>query len=114
LGKGATESRGKRLGPCGQQSGTVHLRWAFAEAAGWFWRHHQPGKAYFAKLEPKHGKAKALTGLAHKVGRAGSYLLTRAHAFALHRFVSASPRRGEPEPTVSLADNGESPFEVPS
>ena len=54
-----------------------------------FLRHTQPGKEYFTKLEHKHGKAKALAVLAHKLGRAVYYLLTREHAFDLTRFVTA-------------------------
>jgi transposase len=85
----AKESKGKRLGTSGKKIGTVHLRWAFAEAAGLFIRQSQPGKEDFATREHQHGKAKALTVLAHKLGRAGYYLLTRAQAFDLHRFVTA-------------------------
>jgi hypothetical protein len=65
------------------------LRWAFAKAATLFLRQHQLGKAYFAKLERKHGKAKALTVLAHKLARAVYYMLTREQAFDLQRFVTA-------------------------
>lgn len=89
LVKGAKESNGNRLGTSGKKIGNVHLRWAFAEAAVLFIRQSQPGKAYFAKLEHKHGKAKALTVLAHKLGRAVDYMRTREHAFDLQRFVSA-------------------------
>lgn len=89
LVKCATESGGQRLGTSGKKIGNVHLRWAFAEAAVLFIRQSQPGKEYFAKLEPTHGKAKALTVLAHKLGRAVSYLLTREQAFDLKRFVAA-------------------------
>ena len=60
----------------------------------------QPGKAYFLKREHKHGKAKALTVLAHKLGRAVYYLLTREQAVDLQRFVAAYPLRGEREPIV--------------
>jgi hypothetical protein len=67
----------------------VHLRWAFAEAAVLFIRQSQPGKEYFATREHKHGKAKALTVLAHKLGRAVYSMLTREQAFALTRFVTA-------------------------
>ncbi len=87
--KCAKESGGKRLGTSGKKIGTVHLRWAFAEAAVLFLRHHQPGKEYFTTLEHKHGKAKALTVLAHKLGRAVYYMLTREQAFDLQRFVTA-------------------------
>ena len=98
LVKCAKESSGKRLGTSGKKIGTVHLRWACAEAAVRFIRQSQPGKEYFAKLEQKHGNATALTVLAHKLGRAGYYLRTREQAFALNRFVTASPLRGETEP----------------
>ena len=83
------ESGGKKLGTSGKKIGNVHLRWAFAEAAVLFIRQSKPGKDYFAKLEHKHGKAKALTVLAHKLGRAVYYMLTREQVFDLKRFVTA-------------------------
>ena len=43
---------------------------------------------------------KALTVLAHKLGRAVYYMLTREQAFDLQRFVTAYPLRGETEPAV--------------
>jgi transposase len=85
----AKESSGKKVGTSGKKIGTGHWRWAFAEAAVLFLRQSKSGKAYFAKLEHKHGKAKALTVLAHKLGRAVYYLLTREPAFDLQRFVAA-------------------------
>jgi transposase len=100
LVKCAKESGGKRLGTSGKKIGNVHLRWAFAEAAVLFLRQNQPGKEYCTKLEHTHGKAKALTVLAHKLARAVYYLLTREQAFDLHRFVSAYPLRGEIEPAA--------------
>ncbi len=100
LVKCAQESNGKRLGTSGKKIGTVHLRWAFAEAAVLFIRQSQPGKEYVAKLAHKHGKAKALTVRAHKLGRAVYYMLPREHAFDLKRFVTASPLRGETEPVA--------------
>ncbi len=116
LVKCAKESNGKRIGTSGKKIGHGHLRWAFAEAAILFLRHKQPGKDYFAKLKHKHGKAKALTVLAHKLARAVYYMLSREHAFDLNRFVTAYPLRGEPEPgvmkigdigTIVLMHNGE-------
>jgi hypothetical protein len=79
-----------------------------------FLRHNQPGKDYFTQLAQKHGKATALTVRAHKLGRAVYDLLTREQAVDLTRFVPAYPLRGELEPMVSLADNGESLLDVPS
>jgi transposase len=90
LVKCAKESNYKRLGTSGKKIGNVHLRWAFAEAAALFLRHNQLGKAYFAKLEHKHGKATALTVLAQKLARAVYYMLTREQAVDLRRFVTAS------------------------
>jgi transposase len=70
LVKCAKESGGKRLGTSGKKIGTVHLRWACAEAAVLCLRQNQPGKEYCAKLERQHGQGKALTVLAHKLARA--------------------------------------------
>ena len=100
LVKCAKESNGKRLGTSGKKIGNVPLRWACAEAAVLFIRQSQPGKEYVATLEHQHGKATALTVLAHKLGRAVYYLRTREQAFDLNRFVTASPLRGEREPAV--------------
>ena len=89
LVKCAKESGGKRLGTSGKKIGNVPLRWAFAEAAILFLRQNQLGKEYFAKLAHKHGKAKALTVLGHKLARAVYYMLTRQQAFDRQRFVAA-------------------------
>lgn len=90
LVKCAKASAGQRHGLWGKKIGNPQLKWAFSEAAVLFWRQNHPGKEYCAKLERKHGKGKALTILAHQVARAVYYLLTRAHACDLPRFVTAS------------------------
>ena len=46
------------------------------------------GQAYLARLEAKHGKAKALTALAHKLARAVYLMLRRKEAFDMKRFVN--------------------------
>jgi transposase len=89
LVKGATASGGKRLGTSGQKIANVPRRGALAEAAVLFLRQNQPGQEYFAQWEHNHGKAKALTVLAHKRARAGYDLLTREPAFDLQRLVTA-------------------------
>jgi len=89
LVKCAKESAGKRLGSSGKKIGNAHLKWAFSEAAVLFLRQNLAGQRYFAKLERKHGKGKALTVLAHKLARAVYHMLTRTQAFNLERFVSA-------------------------
>ena len=61
---------------------------AFSEAAVGFLRNNPQGQAYVAKLEKKHGKAKALTALAHKLARAVYHMLRRKEAFDLKRFIN--------------------------
>jgi transposase len=87
--KCAKESAGKRHGLSGKTSGNPQLKWACSQAAVLFLRQNHPGKEYFAKLERKHGKGKALTILAPKLARAVYYMLTREHAFDLQRLVTA-------------------------
>ena len=89
LVKCAKESAGKRHGFSGKKIGNPRLKGAFSEAAPLFLGQHHPDKEYFAKLERKHGKGKALTVLAHKLARAVYYMLTRAQAFDRQRFVTA-------------------------
>jgi len=43
---------------------------------------------YFARLERKHGKGKALTVLAHKLARAVYYLLKQETAFAMNQLLA--------------------------
>jgi len=44
-------------------------------------------KKYKAKLVKKHGKAKALTILAHKLARATYYILKRKEVFNMEKFL---------------------------
>jgi transposase len=77
LVKPAKESAGKRYGHGGGKIGNAHLKWAFSEAAVLMLRESQDIKKYKAKLQRKHGKGKALTILACKIGRAVYYMLKR-------------------------------------
>jgi len=70
LVKCAKESNGKKYGTAGKKIGNAHLRWAFSEAAQLFIRGNGAGSRYFCKITNKHGKGKALSILAHKLGRA--------------------------------------------
>jgi len=88
LVKCAKESAGKKHGTSGAKMGNVHLKWAFSEAAVLFVRHSEPGKQLLAKLEKRFGKGKALSILAHKLGRAAYYILLRGKAFEIERFVA--------------------------
>ncbi len=46
-----------------------HLKWAFSEAAVLFLRNNPAGQTHLRRLAGKHGKAKALSILAAKLGR---------------------------------------------
>ncbi len=87
--KCAAESAGKRSGTSGAKIGNVHLKWAFSEAAVLFLRNNEPGKKLHARLERKHGKGKALSILAHKLGRCTYFVLRRKTAFDMERFLAA-------------------------
>jgi transposase len=88
LVKSAKESGGKRLGSSGKKIGNVHLKWAFSEAAVLFLRCNPKGQNLLKKLERRHGKGKALSILAHKIGRATFYILTRRTAFDANTFLN--------------------------
>jgi transposase len=87
LVKCAKESAGKRYGTSGKKIGNAYLKWAFSEAAVLFLRHNPAGQKFLAKLERKHGKGKALTILAHKLGRAVYYMLKRQTVFDMETFL---------------------------
>ena len=89
LVKCAKESAGKRHGPSGKKIGNVHLKWAFSEASVLFLRANPKGQRFVEKLSSKHGKAKALSILAHKLGRAVYYMLQRKQAFDVKKFFSS-------------------------
>jgi len=89
LVKCAKESAGKRHGASGAKIGNVHLKWAFSEAAVLFLRHNPPAQRYLDQLASKHGKAKALSILAHKLGRAVYYMLQRREAFDMKKFLGS-------------------------
>jgi len=89
LVKCSKESAGKRLGTGGRKIGNVHLKWAFSEAAVLFLRNNPKGQALMARLRRKHGKPKALSILAHKLGRAVYHLLQREIVFDMSKFLAA-------------------------
>ena len=89
LVKCSKESAGKRHGSSGAKIGNVHLKWAFSEASVLFLRANPAGQRYADKLTSKHGKAKALSILAHKLGRAVYYMLKRDKAFDMNKFLNS-------------------------
>lgn len=88
LVKPSRTSAGKRYGTSGKKIGSAHLKWAFSEAAQLFLRGNEPAKQYFQRLVSKYGKGKALSVVAHKLGRAVYYMLQRNEAFDGTLFLS--------------------------
>lgn len=87
LVKPSRTSAGKSYGTSGKKIGSAHLKWAFSEAAQLFLRGNEPAKKYFQRLVSKYGKGKALSVLAHKLGRSVYYMLKRGEAFDLSQFL---------------------------
>ena len=79
-------SSGKRLGTGGAKIGNVHLKWAFSEAAVLFLRENPQAQRYIERLRKKHGKAKALSILAHKLGRAVYFMMKNQKPFSIEAF----------------------------
>jgi transposase len=71
----AKESAGKHYGTSGRKIGNMHLKWAFSEAAVLFLRGNPQGMKYRKRLEARYGKAKSLSILAHRLGRAVYFML---------------------------------------
>lgn len=71
---------------------THHLKCASSEAAVLFLRHRE-GKKLIARIKKQHGKGKALSILAHKIGRAVFDMLSRGTVFSIHFGQSHAPGR---------------------
>ena len=82
------ESAGKTSGRSRRNIGNKHLKWAFSEASALFLRGNPEGMKYKKRLEKKHGKAKAMAILSHRLGRAVYYMLKRGRAFDMQTFLA--------------------------
>ena len=85
----AQASAGKRVGTGGRKIDNAPLKWAFSEAAVLFLRQNPPGQKRYQRLQRKPGQGKALSILAHKLGRAISHMLARGTAFSMEKFMAA-------------------------
>ena len=84
------ESAGKSYGTGGAKIGNAYLRWAFGEAAVLFLRGNPQAQKWLEIKARKHNKAKALTILAHKLGRAVYFMLKREKLFDQDKFLMTS------------------------
>jgi transposase len=83
----AQESAGKRVGAGNRKAGNAWLKWAFSEAAVLSAQKDDRIGGLLQRLASKLGKAKALSALAHKLGRAFYRMLHTKEVFDVHRFV---------------------------
>jgi transposase len=81
------ESAGKTYGTQGNKIGNAHLKWAFSEAAVLYLRGNPKAQKYLQKLQKRMGKAKALSALAHKLGRAVYFMLKNEKVFDEKKFM---------------------------
>ncbi len=87
LVKCKAESAGKSYGTQGNKIGNAHLKWAFSEAAVLYLRGNDKAKNYLLKLQKRMSKAKALSALAHKLGRCVYFMLKNETVFDEKRFL---------------------------
>jgi transposase len=87
LVKCSKESNGKKYGSSGKKIGNAHLKWAFSEAAALFLKGNKQGQKYREKFANKHGKAKSLSILAHRMGRAVYFMLKNKKPFDQDKFL---------------------------
>jgi transposase len=87
LVKCKAESAGKSYGTQGNKIGNAHLKWAFSEAAVLYLRGNDKAQTYLARLQKRMSKAKALSALAHKLGRCIYFMLKKQAVFDESRFL---------------------------
>ena len=81
------ESAGQRTGVGNRQAGNAWLKGAFSEAAVRSAQKNEPIGRLLERLTSRLGKAKALSALAHKLGRAFYPMRHTKQAFDVQRFV---------------------------
>ena len=83
----AQESAGRRTGAGNRKAGNAWLKWAFSEAAVLSAQKDERIGGLLQRLASRLGKPKALSALAHKLGRAFYHLLHTKEVFDINRFV---------------------------
>jgi transposase len=86
LVKPRKESAGKTTGKANGKIGNAHLKWAFSEASVLLVRQNENAKRYVQKMEAKHGKGKAFSILAARIGRTVYFMLKNKKAFDMKKF----------------------------
>ena len=81
------ESAGKKVGSGNAKQGNAWLKWAFSEAAVLSAQKEERIGKYLDKLASRLGKAKALSALAHKLGRAFYHMILKKEVFNIDQFL---------------------------
>lgn len=81
LVRGSHTSAGKNYGSPGKKMGNAYLKWGFSEIVPLIRRESPEVKKYLERIEKKHGKARAHSNLATKLGRAIYFMLRRGETF---------------------------------
>ncbi len=89
LVKCKAESAGKTYGTSGNKIGNAHLKWAFSEAAVLYLRGNDKAQKYLLTLQKRMSKAKALSVLAHKLGRCVYFMMKNNTVFDESRFLKS-------------------------
>lgn len=79
---------GKNAAPAAVKLGNGHPKWAFSEAASFFANNSDSAKKYLDRSTKKHGKSKAFSILAHKLGRAVYFMLKNKEAFNQNKLLN--------------------------
>lgn len=87
LVKCKAESAGKSYGTQGNKIGNAHLKWAFSEAAVLYLRGNKKAQRYLQLLQKRMTKAKALSVLAHKLGRCVFFMMKNETVFNEKQFL---------------------------
>src|SRR5690554_1177315 len=72
-----------------QQNWQCHLKWAFSEAAVLYLRGNTGAQQLLQRFQKRMSKAKALSALAHKLGRAVYFMLKNEKIFDEQRFLKS-------------------------
>ncbi|MGL1904350.1 MAG: IS110 family transposase [Fibrobacterales bacterium] len=79
------ESAGKSNGHGPKKIGNPYLKWAFSEATCLLMKSSDQAKKHVKRLERKHGKGKAMSLLAHRIGRSVFTILKNEKVFDIDK-----------------------------
>jgi len=111
LVRGRKESAGK---PCkgvssGRKIGNAHLKWAFSEATILFMRQCDAAKRFVERKTRRYGKAKAISILSAKLGRAVYFMLRDGQPFDEDRFFGRKKAAADDDAANAVTANTTSP-----